>query len=95
MADGRAGCGGDEVVEVGSNGAGVIVGGPWPLRREDAWKGNGAGDGWRVGRLRCKVNQGTISEMTVSASMRHNELPSEIERSDFCSHFKPTRKIIL
>ena len=58
MADGRAGCGGDVVVEVGSDGAGVIVGGPWPLRREDGWKGEGAGDGWRVGRLRCKVKSG-------------------------------------
>ena len=36
MADGRAGCGGDVVVEVGS----------------DGWKGEGAGDGWRVGRLK-------------------------------------------
>ena len=61
MADGRAGNGGDEVVEVGSDGAGVIVGGPWQLGREpvmDAWQGEGAGDGWCVGRLRCKVKGG-------------------------------------
>ena len=36
-------------------GAGVIAGGPWQLGREpvmDAWQGEGAGDGWCVGRFR-------------------------------------------
>ena len=34
VADGTAGNGGEEMAEVGSDGAGVIVGGPWQLGRE-------------------------------------------------------------
>ena len=54
VAAGTAGTGGEEMAEVGSDGAGVIVGGPWQLGREpvmDAWQGEGAGDGWCVGRF--------------------------------------------
>ena len=41
VADGAAGSGGEEMAEVGSDGAGVIMGGPWQLGREpvmDAWQ---------------------------------------------------------
>ena len=34
----------------------MVMGGPWPLRREDGWKGGGKGDGWRVGGLRWTDN---------------------------------------
>ena len=37
------------------------MGGPWPLRREDGWKGGGKGDGWRVGGLRWTDNSARLS----------------------------------
>ena len=62
MPDGRAGCGGDEGVEVGSDGARGIVRRPWQLGREpvmDTCHAEEASDGWCLRSLKCQLKGGS------------------------------------